>query len=407
MSGQPTLKRALSLPVITFYGLGTIIGAGIYVLVGEVAGKAGMLAPLAFVVAAGIAALTAFSYAELSARYPRSAGEAVYVHSAFGRRWLTAATGWAVVLTGLVSAATITRGFHGYLDLFVTVPPWLAISGCALCLGLIASWGINESAWTITAITALELLGLCLVLFWAGDSLGDLPVRWREMIPGATYDVWVALSAGSFLAFYAFIGFEDMVNVAEEVKNPSRNLPIAIFIALIISTCLYVLIALVAVLSLPLAQLAASAAPLADIVTQRGQISRNMIGGLSLFAVINGALVQVIMASRVLYGLSQQAMAPASFSSINPRTRTPVYATLFVTGIVLALALWLPLVTLAEMTSFVLLTIFALVNAALVWLKLKGPSPAGSVSYPIWIPVAGTVVCVAFVLVNIGLELLF
>ena len=132
-----------------------------------------------------------------------------------------------------------------------------------------------------------------------------------------------------------------------------------------------------------------------------------MIGGLSLFAVINGALVQVIMASRVLYGLSQQAMAPASFSSINPRTRTPVYATLFVTGIVLALALWLPLVTLAEMTSFVLLTIFALVNAALVWLKLKGPSPAGSVSYPIWIPVAGTVVCVAFILVNIGLELLF
>ena len=113
------------------------------------------------------------------------------------------------------------------------------------------------------------------------------------------------------------------------------------------------------------------------------------------------------MASRVLYGLSQQAMAPASFSSINPRTRTPVYATLFVTGIVLALALWLPLVTLAEMTSFVLLTIFALVNAALVWLKLKGPSPAGSVSYPIWIPVAGTVVCVAFILVNIGLELLF
>jgi len=142
MSDQPTLKRALSLPVITFYGLGTIIGAGIYVLVGEVAGKAGMLAPLAFVVAACIAALTAFSYAELSARYPRSAGEAVYVHSAFGRRWLTAATGWAVVSTGLVSAATITRGFYGYLDLFVTVPPWLAITVCTLCLGLIASWGI-------------------------------------------------------------------------------------------------------------------------------------------------------------------------------------------------------------------------------------------------------------------------
>ena len=235
------LKRSLSLPLITFYGLGTIIGAGIYVLIGEVAGRAGMYAPFAFLLAAVVAAFSAFAYAELSARYPLSAGEAIYVKEAFHRRWLTIATGWSVVLIGTVSAAALANGFIGYLRLFVRLPNWLAISLLVVGLGLLAAWGISQSVWVATIITLVELGGLLIVLFVARDGLAVLPQRWGELIPPPTADVWTGIALGGFLAFYAFIGFEDMVNVAEEVKNPRRNLPLAIILALCVSTLLYML----------------------------------------------------------------------------------------------------------------------------------------------------------------------
>jgi amino acid transporter len=289
------LKRSLSLPLITYYGLGTIIGAGIYVLIGEVAGKAGIYAPFAFLLAAIVAAFSAFSYAELSARFPLSAGEAVYVKQAFDRRWLTIATGWSVVLIGTVSAATLANGFIGYLGLFVRLPDWLAISLLVVGLGLLAAWGISQSVWVATVITVLELLGLLIVLFVARDALTALPQRWLELIPPPTPEVWSGIALGGFLAFYAFIGFEDMVNVAEEVKNPRRNLPLAIILALCVSTVLYMLVALTAVLALPIETLSQSTAPLATVIEYHNQGSPVSIGLISLVAVINGALIQIII----------------------------------------------------------------------------------------------------------------
>ncbi len=359
------LKRSLSLPLITFYGLGTIIGAGIYVLIGEVAARAGMHAPVAFVLAAIVAAFTAFTYAELSARHPHSAGEAAYVQAAFGRAALSASTGACVIFIGIVSTATLANGFVAYLRLFVTLPDALVIAGLILALGALAAWGISESVWAATFITLLELFGLGLVLFVVSDSFAELPERWPELLPRADGEVWAGVFLGAFLAFYAFIGFEDMVNVAEEVKNPRRNLPRAILLAVVISTVLHVLVALAAVLALPIEVLAGNDAPLATIVERRSGLSPVGISLISLVAVSNGALIQIIMASRVAYGMSRQGLAPRALGAVNPHTRTPILATAAVTAVALIFALWLPLVRLAQLTSLVTLIMFALMNLAL------------------------------------------
>jgi amino acid transporter len=402
MPTSPTLKSALSLPLITFYGLGSIIGAGIYVLIGEVAGKAGMYAPIAFTFAAIIAGFTAFSYAELSSRLPRSAGEAVYIQQAFGIKWLSTAVGYSVVSIGVVSCATMVNGFVGYLNVFVDLPGWLAITLLVLGMGLIASWGISESVMVAAFITLLEIAGLIFVLFMAGDSLITLPARWHELTPTMDKAVWTSILAGAFLAFYAYIGFEDMVNVAEEVKDASRLMPKAIILALVISSILYLSVALVAVLALPVEELAASDAPLATVLAAQGDKHTLFISAISLIAVVNGAMIQIIMASRVLYGMASTGLAPQRLGAIHPRTRTPLFATLLTTFTILAFALWLPLVTLAQMTSFITLMIFATVNLALIRLKLRTPHVPGVTHYPLWIPMAGSLLSLLFLGIHIG-----
>jgi amino acid transporter len=407
MPETTTLKRSLSLPLITFYGLGTIIGAGIYVLIGVVASKAGMFSPLAFLLAAFIAGFTAFSYAELTSRFPRSAGEAVYFQEAFDKRWLSSGVGWSVVAIGLVSAATIANGFVGYLEFFIQIPDWLAITCLVISLGLIAAIGISQSVWIATVITIIEIGGLIYVLVVAGDNFSQLPERLPELIPSLDASTWNGIFVGAFLAFYAFIGFEDMVNVAEEVKDAPRTLPKAIIIALIISTILYLAIALVAVLALPINELASSNAPLALIVENSVEASNNkstlLISAISLIAVVNGALIQIIMASRVLYGMGNTGLAPHRLAKIHPRTQTPLLSTGLTVLAVLALALWLPLVTLAQITSFITLTIFAGVNLALIKLKLRTPIVPKTVHYPLWVPIMGATLSIIFLVLQSSL----
>lgn len=398
MSNQVSLKRELSLPLLTFYGLGTILGAGIYVLIGEVAGTAGRHAPMAFGMAAIIAGFTAFSYAELSSRYPHSAGEAVYLLEAFQRPWLAGFAGWAVAVIGAVSAATIANGFVGYFALYVESPAWLVITSLVLALGALAAWGISQSAWVATFITLLELFGLVLVVVAGIRHLSEAPKLWQILTPPPSTDVWLSITLGAFLAFYAFIGFEDMVNVAEEVKSPEHTMPKAIVLALMTATTLYILVGVVAVTSLPVGVLAVSDAPLARIVEGSGINARTSIGVIGLVAVVNGALIQIIMASRVLYGMGQRHMAPRWLCSVHPRTRTPLPATLAVTLTILTLALWLPLVTLAKTTSFVTLIVFALVNLSLVRVKRRTPRTLSAVHYPLWVPVTGFILCVGMLL---------
>jgi amino acid transporter len=400
MQTQPALKRSLSLPLIVLYGLGTTIGAGIYALTGEVGAVAGMLAPASFLVAALLAAFTAFSFAELSSRYPKSAGEAVYVLEGFGRRRLAAAVGLLVALAGTVSAATISTAFVGYLGELIHLPPPLSLAGVVLVMGLLAAWGVRFSVGIAGIITAIELGGLLLVVWVAGPALGDLPARLGEFAPSAQGVGWGGVLGGALLAFYAFLGFEDMVNVAEEVKDVRRSLPTAILLTLAVTTLLYVVVALVAVMAVPRADLAASPAPLALVYERSSGRPPTPITLIGVLAMVNGALIQIIMASRVLYGLAHQGSLPAWVGRVHPRTHTPVLAVAASASGVLVLALWLPLGRLAAITSILTLVIFALVNLALVRVKRRVPEPAGVRRFPAWIPAAGFAVTLGFLIVE-------
>ena len=397
MQTRILLKRAFSLPLLTFYGLGTILGAGIYVLIGEVVANAGMLAPLSFLLASILAGFSAFSYAELGARFPFSAGEAVYVQQAFGRRGLARLVGLLIVSIGVVSTATLVNGFVGYIHVFIDIEPWLAILLLLLALVGVAMWGITESAWVAALSTVVEMGGLVLVFAVAAPSLQELPMHWKEMMPSWDIAVWVGVVAGAFVAFYAFIGFEDIVNVAEEVQQPSRNLPLAVLICLGVATLLYLAIAIVTVLQVPVAELSGSDAPLALVYERATGHPPVFIGLISLAAVINGALIQIIMASRVLYGMASQGWLPGIFASVHHITRTPLVATVLIGVVTLVMALWLPLVTLAEITSLITLTVFSLVNLSLWRVKRREPRPAGIIVFPSWLPLAGFLCSVSFV----------
>lgn len=386
---EVTLKRALSLGPITYYGLGTILGAGIYVLVGKVAGYAGLYAPVAFLVAGLIAAFTAFSYAELAARYPHSAGPALYVREGLGLRWLARLVGGLIVLSAVVSCATLVSGFVGYLDVFVALPHWTVMLALLAALTALAAWGIAESVRAASLITLIEIGGLLLIIAVSGASFATLPQRLPELLPPLNRETWEGIFLGAFIAFYAFLGFEDMVHVAEEVKDPQRTLPRAIVLALTLSTLLYLLVALAAVLTLPQATLARSSAPLAEMYARATGGAPVVISFISLFAVVNGALIQIIMGARVLYGMSREGWLPRHLGRVSPRTRTPLLATLAIAFAALVLALWLPLVTLAKTTSFLLLLVFALVNLSLLRVKARVPALEGVRTYPAWMPAAG------------------
>ena len=402
---QPELRRTLSLPLTMFYGLGNILGAGIYVLIGQVIAHAGGFAPLSFLLASLLACLTAFSYAELSARYPLSAGEAVYVQEGLGLPALSALVGLLIVLAGVVSAATILRGFTGYLQVFLPVPAALSILLLVLLLGGLAAWGIAESVRVAVLITVVEIAGLLLVLYVSAPAVFAAEPAWPDFAPLLNGGAWYGVFLGGFLAFYAFIGFEDMVNVAEEVRRPERNLPRAILLALLVATLLYFLVAMAAVIAVPIDRLAASDAPLAWLyryLTGREPVAITLI---SMFAVINGALIQIIMSSRVCYGMANRHWLPAVFGRVNARTRTPLLATLVVSLAVLLMALWLPIGTLAKSTSYFLLLVFALVNLSLWRMKRSSAAPAGIIHVPLWVPAAGCVTSTVFVAVQALIDL--
>jgi len=384
------LKRSLGLYMLIFYGVGTILGLGIYVLLGKIAGEAGMLAPFSFLIAALIATFTGISYGELSARIPKSAGEVNYVDEAFGRKYLSMLVGWLIILSAIVSTATVVNGYVGYVHVFVEIPDYIIISAIILILGGIAIWGISESAVTITIITTIEIIGILLVIFLAGDNLQAFPERWPEMVPGFNGADWTHIMLGAFLAFFTFIGFQDMVNVAEEAKNPKQDMPRAIIISLAILTFLYLLVSTIAGLGLTPEELDNSDAPLADVLAKEGEHYPQIISGISLIAIINGVLVQIVMIARVLYGMAEKDMAPQLFGKVNKTTRTPVWSTILSAIVILVLALLFDLESLADATNYILIIVFLMINLSLWVIKRRRDKhPEGVRTYPIAVPIVG------------------
>lgn len=371
---QPKLKRAVGTWLLALYGIGNIVGAGVYVLVGKIAEPAGYLAVVAFLIAAVVAFCAALSYAELAARFPVSAGAAVYLHEAFKKHRLSLGVGLLLTTAGIVSTATLLKGFSGYFFLLVPIPKWVSIIVVGLLFLAIILRGIKESVGTAAALTILEVGGL---LFLVGSILFAQPHAFGTYLSGfqaaaSNLDAaaWAGVIAAAFIAFYAFIGFEDMVNIAEEVKNPEKAFPKAILASMAVVTVLYVAVAAAVLGVLPPAVVGASSAPLAEAYHAATGNSTFVIVVISLLATLNGVLVNIIMGSRFLYGMAKRGWIPDWFAKVSKR-HVPARGVVLAGSISILAALWLPIEQLAQITSLLLLLVFISVNIALIVIRRR------------------------------------
>ncbi|MBV2360522.1 APC family permease [Thalassococcus sp. CAU 1522] len=386
MSDQ--LKRRIGPVLLTLYGIGIMVGAGIYVLTGAAAGAAGVWAPLAFVLAAVVAVPTALSFCELSVRIPEAAADSSYIEKGLNRHALAVLVGWINIVAGTVAAAAVLRGGVGYLLALVDLPFVWAVIGLGAALTVVAIVGVVESLAFAAVLTLVEVLGLALVI---GAGFSAEPVAdWTLPAPAPH---WAGIMTATVFAFFAYIGFDDMANMAEEARDPGRTMPRAILAALTVTGILYCLVALAAVRVVPQDVLGASERPLAIVWEAGTGRSGAFLSAIAVAAALNGVLAQIVMASRVLFGLGKRSRALAVFRSAHPRFGTPVLASLLVGVSVVGAAMTLPVATLAEFTSQALLIVFSLVNASLIALDRRERARGFDVAH--WVPWLGLFACLA------------
>ncbi|KTD42231.1 APC family permease [Legionella parisiensis] len=365
------LIRALGLGALIIYGVGDILGAGIYALVGKIAGHAGSLTWLSFAIAMGIISLTALSYSELGSRFPKSGGVSIYIHEAFGTQWFSILTGLLLFCATVLSMSTLSHAFAGYLRaLGFNIPRSLDVFGFLLILLLINLRGIKQSSTANIISTSVEVSGLVLVL---GCGFWYLTTHHSNFIttPAETPEIGDVLQ-GTALAFFAFTGFEDMANIAEEVKEPQKNLPRAILSSLGIAGILYLGVSWIATTIIPGSELSSSEAPLLDVVSKSAPaLPKSLFSIIAIFAVSNSALLNYITASRLLYGMSKENLLPKSLQRVHAKFHTPYSAIFLIFPIVLCLVLMSNLGDLASSTSAIVLIVFSLSNLALIKIKLN------------------------------------
>jgi amino acid transporter len=387
---------------VTLYGLGVTVGAGIYVLAGATAAEAGAHAPISFIVAAFVVAFTALSYAELSIRYPVSGGEAAYVEAGFSRAWLTTGVGLGVALSGIVSAAAVSLGAAAYLGQFVALPQPLLVTVIVVAMGLIAFSGISQSVATAAVITVIEILGLVFVIGWGMLLSEKQGVQFEEIFSPTGIEQWLGIGSASVLAFFAFVGFEDIANVAEEVKEPRQTMPRAILLTLLIASVLYIATIVSVLMAIPISRLSESSAPLMIIFDGADDRYKISFGALAVVATVNGVLIQIIMASRIVYGLADRSFLPEIFARVSAKTRTPSIATLCVVFLILFLGQGLPIEALAERTSQIVLLVFIAVNLSLLRIKRQPMARDHGFSVPKVVPLVGVATSVGMFLLSIA-----
>ncbi|HEV2606010.1 MAG TPA: APC family permease [Microvirga sp.] len=403
----PALARSIGPVQMTLYGLGSMLGAGIYGLIGQAAGAVGNAVWLAFLVAMVAALLTALSYASLGSRYPRAGGAAYVTQRAYGMPLPSFVVGMTLVCSGLTSVATQSRVFAANLQTLAgldALPTWTLALGILLLLAGLVFRGIRESMWVNVLCTCVEAAGLLIVIavgirFWGSVDLLEVPA------PSAGGEDIMALLIlqGAVLTFFAFIGFEDTVNVAEECKDPQRTVPIGLIGAMAIAAVLYVLVAITAVSVVPYGELAKAPGPLTEVMNRAAPWFPSVVYTLiTLFAVANTALVNYITASRLIYGMARQGLLPERLGAVHARTRTPHVAILLLLAILTPLALLGTIAQLAAATVLLLLTVFAVVNGALFILKRRADEPRGRFEVPLFVPALGALVCLMLVAVRVS-----
>jgi basic amino acid/polyamine antiporter, APA family len=389
------LNRVISQKMLLVFVVGDVLGAGIYALVGTVAAETGGAIWTAFTFALVLAIFTAFAYAELVTKYPHAGGAAVYVHGAFRQPFVTFMVAFTVMASGITSAATLSRAFAGdYFSEFLDVPVIPVALAFIVVVALINFRGISESVKLNMGLTAIEVTGLAIIIFIGVVALfgGDgEPERNFEFASDSS--VPLVILGGAALSFYALIGFEDSVNVAEETRNPARAFPRALFGGLLIAGFIYFLVTFTASMVVPTGDLEGSDGPLLEVVRQGPvDVPTKLFSGIALLAVMNGALINMIMASRLIYGMARQGIVPRPLATVHPRRLTPYIAIIFTTALAMALIVLGDLSDLAATTVTLLLLVFIAVNISVLVLRRDHVAHEHFVT-PSWIPVVGIVVC--------------
>lgn len=385
------LRRVLTFWPLVFYGLGVIVGAGIYVALGLVIERAGSGAPLSFLLAGLVACMTGLCYAELGGRFPEAAGAAAYVKHGFNSNRLSQIVGLSVAFTGIISAASIAHGAVVYLS--VVLPVWPSIILTVMLAGFtaISIAGVRQSVFLAATLGILEIGGLAIAtaagLFQAANNP---PADIQFMLESLK---WPGILSGAFIAFFAFIGFETLANLGEEVREPHKTLPRGILGAVFASIVLYFFVACAAVLTGR-----GPDSPLIGLFTGKSAVWFALFGGI---AIANGVLVQLVMLARLFYGMAVRNMLPSFLAQVSPRTRTPVWACLGSGALALFASLALPFEHLLITANAFTLIIFAAVSMALWNIKRRSPVTGPQLSVPAVIPLASTALCMGLLFAEI------
>jgi len=397
------LERSLSLWQITLMSIGVILGAGIYVVIGEAAGLAGNILWLSFILAAVVASFTGLSYVELASRFPTAAAEYTYVEQSFGKRlaWIT---GWMIIAGSIIGSATVALGFARYLSAIVHTPVIATAFVALLIIGFVLFLGVQETASLTIIFTIIEVAGLIIVIFVGLPSFGA--VDYTQMAQG----IKGLLQAG-VLIFFGYIGFEGITRLANETKQPEKTIPKAILISLIVTTILYILVGLAAVSVVSFSDLASSNAPLALVAQQWfGEKSFLALSVIALFSTFNTSLAMLLSGSRLVYGMAEEKGLPTVFTKVSKKTKTPWVA---IIGVVLASLLFLfigDVAVVANLTNFTIFVVFIVVNATVIYFRYKKPTDKGFKTpgcigkLPI-LPVLG-IITTLFLLFNVSIPVL-
>jgi APA family basic amino acid/polyamine antiporter len=364
---MPQLKRTLGLAEVIFFGAGSILGAGIYSIVGKVAGYGGNMIWLSFAIAAFTALMSAFSYAELSAMFPRAGGEYEYVKNAFNKK-IALGIGLVITLNGIVSGATVSLAFAGYLSSLWDISLLLASFGIILLVFGVTVTGIRQSSIVNIVFTLIEVSGLILVIWVAIPYIGK--VDYLEMPKGGVNHILLAAA----LSYFAYIGFEEIVKLSEETKEPTKKIPAALFTASAIVFVLYIVIAVSVVSVLPWEQLGQSEHPLADVVEVGfGRIGLTIISVIALFSTTNTILANMTGSSRILFRVGADHKKLSLFYSTSTKNKTPLIALVCIAAIMMAFASIGKIETAALIANFFIFITFLFVNVSAILLRVKNP----------------------------------
>lgn len=390
------LTRTVGLLGAVTYGIGIILGAGIYVLIGPAAGLAGNSVWASFIIGAVISSLTGLSYAELSTMFPKAAAEYIYVKRAFKSELLAFLTGWLIIFTGIVSMSTVALGFAGYFKAIFSLPMIFVALSLIVLLSLLNFLGIEKSSKVNILFTAIEIGGLLLVIILGMSKIGTVNYFEAPSISG--------VFAAAALMFFAYLGFEDIVNIAEETTNPKKNLPRALILSIAVTAIFYVLVGLAVVNLANWETLSISSAPLSFAVsTVLGPSGFSIMSYVALFATANTVLITSIVGSRMIYGMAKDEALPKILSKVHHKTKTPWTA---IIGLMILSVLFLFLgdvELVANITSLGVFITFALVNLSLIWLRYKKPElnrpfkvPLNIRSFPV-MPFLGLLSCLLMI----------